>query len=215
MRANPAAPAAARGGFGWPPGKVGARRSRWPRWPRRWPRQFHRTQRRWSGWVWSARIRSTDLVRDLAAWVWAGSACLAGRIKARWRRHFGSERVRQTRHHAVAGQQQQERHAACCFEGHGDNRSIAGTALPAAPVGPGGGPPGFGGRDSAIAQAMADLQTAAADPKTSADELKKKVAAVRIARQKARDKFEAAKKELLELLAPDQEAVLVGLGYLD
>ena len=62
---------------------------------------------------------------------------------------------------------------------------------------------------------MAALQTAAADPKTSADEIKKKVAAVRLARQRARAKLEAAKKELLELLAPDQEAVLVGLGYLD
>ena len=70
-------------------------------------------------------------------------------------------------------------------------------------------------RDSAIMQAMAALQTAAANPKTSADDLKRKVAAVRIARQKARAKFEAAKKELLELLGPDQEAVLVGLGYLD
>ena len=80
-------------------------------------------------------------------------------------------------------------------------------AVPADPV--------VAARDSAITQAMAALQAAAADPKTSPDELKKKVAAVRIARQKARAKLEAAKKELLELLAPDQEAVLVGLGYLD
>ncbi len=79
---------------------------------------------------------------------------------------------------------------------------------------PGGGP-GMVGGDSAITQAMSELQTAAADTKTSPDELKKKVAAVRAARQKARSNFEAAKKELLELLSPDQEAVLVGLGYLD
>ena len=64
-------------------------------------------------------------------------------------------------------------------------------------------------------QAMTDLQTAAADVKASPDELKKKVAAVRTARQKARNNFEAAEKELLEMLSPDQEAVLVGLGYLD
>jgi hypothetical protein len=83
------------------------------------------------------------------------------------------------------------------------------------PGGGPGGPGGGGGRDSAITQAMADLRTAAADPKTSAEVLKQKVAAVRIARQKAKDKLAAAKKELLELLAPDQEAVLVGLGYLD
>jgi hypothetical protein len=41
------------------------------------------------------------------------------------------------------------------------------------------------------------------------------VAAVRLARRKARERLEAAKKELLDLLAPDQEAILVGLGYLD
>jgi hypothetical protein len=62
---------------------------------------------------------------------------------------------------------------------------------------------------------MANLRTAAANPKTSADELKNKVAAVRTARQKAKAKLETAKKELLELLSPDQEAVLVGLGYVD
>ncbi len=42
---------------------------------------------------------------------------------------------------------------------------------------PGGGP-GMVGGDSAITQAMSELQTAAADTKTSPDELKKKVAAV-------------------------------------
>jgi len=62
---------------------------------------------------------------------------------------------------------------------------------------------------------MADLQVAAANSKTAADELKTKIAAVRAARQKARAKFETAKRELLELLGPDQEAMLVGLGYLD
>jgi predicted nucleic acid-binding Zn-ribbon protein len=76
-------------------------------------------------------------------------------------------------------------------------------------------PPGFGGRDSAISQALADLQTAAADAKTSPEQLQQKVAAVRAARQKARAKLEAAVKELLEVVAPDQEAVLVGLGYID
>ncbi len=79
---------------------------------------------------------------------------------------------------------------------------------------PGGGSR-IGGGDSAITQAMSDLQTAAGDTKTSSDELKKKVAAVRVARQKAKRTFETAKKDLLELLSPDQEAVLVGLGYID
>lgn len=97
-----------------------------------------------------------------------------------------------------------------------DNSKATATNAPAPARGPAGGPPpGFGGRDSAIAQAMADLRTAAADAKISADDLKKKVAAVRTARQKAREKFEAAKKDLLELLTPDQEAMLLGLGYID
>jgi hypothetical protein len=62
---------------------------------------------------------------------------------------------------------------------------------------------------------MADLQTALADAKISPEQLQQKVAAVRLARQKARAKFEAAQKDLLELLAPDQEAVLVSLGYIE
>ena len=80
---------------------------------------------------------------------------------------------------------------------------------------PAGGPPGFGGRDNAIAKAMADLQVAAANSKTAADELENEDCRCPAARQKARAKFETAKRELLELLGPDQEAMLVGLGYLD
>jgi septal ring factor EnvC (AmiA/AmiB activator) len=64
-------------------------------------------------------------------------------------------------------------------------------------------------------QAMADLQTALADAKTTPDQIKEKVAAVRAARQKARAELEAAQKDLLELLTSDQEAVLVSLGFLD
>lgn len=79
---------------------------------------------------------------------------------------------------------------------------------------PGFGPPGFGG-DSAISQALTELQAALAEAKTSPEQLREKVAAVRSARQKARAKFEAARKELLELLTADQEAVLVQLGYLE
>jgi hypothetical protein len=81
---------------------------------------------------------------------------------------------------------------------------------------PGGGPPpGFGGGDSVVTPALADLQAALADGETTPEQLKDKVAAVRMARHKARDKLQAAQKELLELLTPDQEAVLLGLGYID
>jgi hypothetical protein len=91
------------------------------------------------------------------------------------------------------------------------------------PPGFGGGPPGFGGfpmpfggaRDSVTTQAMTDLQRALSNAEISPQQLKTKVAAIRAARQKARIKLEAARKELLELLSPEQEAVLVSLGYLE
>ena len=79
-----------------------------------------------------------------------------------------------------------------------------------------GGPLSAGGaRDSAISQAMDDLQKAASDAKATPDQLRTKVAVVRAARQKAKAKLEAARKELLTLLSPEQEALLVGLGYLE
>ncbi|MHB1035422.1 MAG: hypothetical protein ACYC35_14215 [Pirellulales bacterium] len=82
------------------------------------------------------------------------------------------------------------------------------------PGGP-GGPPGFGMRDGVVGAALAELQATLADQKSSPEQIREKVAAVRAARKKAMAKLEAAQKELLELLAPDQEAAMVGLGYLD
>ena len=82
----------------------------------------------------------------------------------------------------------------------------------------GGGPPGLGGGsggDSVILQALSELQAAMEDPKTEPAVLQEKLAAVRTARTKARDRLSAAQKELLLLLTPDQEAVLVKLGYID
>ncbi|CAN5423985.1 hypothetical protein BH10PLA2_BH10PLA2_14040 [soil metagenome] len=85
----------------------------------------------------------------------------------------------------------------------------------------GGPPPGFGGMggpgggDAAITKAIADLQTAVADTKSTPEVLKEKVAAVRLARHKAKEKLELARKDLLELLTLDQEAILITLGYLD
>lgn len=83
----------------------------------------------------------------------------------------------------------------------------------------GGGPPGFvgggGGGDSVVNQALNELQTAIDDPKTTPAQLSEKVAAVRAARKKAREKLDATQKDLLQLLTPEQEAVLVRLGYLD
>jgi hypothetical protein len=82
--------------------------------------------------------------------------------------------------------------------------------------GPGfGGMGGPGGGDAAISKAMADLQTILADTKMTPDQLKEKVEAVRLARQKARIRLETARNDLIELLTPEQEAVLITLGYLD
>ena len=88
------------------------------------------------------------------------------------------------------------------------------------PVGPGifGGPPPGGpggGGFGQIAQAQTDLQAAVNDPKASPEDIKEKVAALRKAREKAKADLEAAQRDLVELLTAYQEAVLVGLGYLD
>jgi hypothetical protein len=84
------------------------------------------------------------------------------------------------------------------------------------PMGGGfGPPPGFGGPGGAGMQALMDLLAATNDPKTTPEQLKEKLAAVRAARQKARADLAAAQKDLLELLTSDQEAVLVDLGVLE
>ena len=82
--------------------------------------------------------------------------------------------------------------------------------------GPGGGPPGFGGPGgNAVAQKLTELRTALADPNSTSEQLKEKLGAVRDARLKAKAELAVARKDLLELLTPDQEAVLVSLNYLD
>jgi hypothetical protein len=81
--------------------------------------------------------------------------------------------------------------------------------------GPGGGPPGFGGSNNAVSQALIGLRTTLADPNAGPEQIKEKVTIVRSARQKAKAELTAAQKDLLQMLTLDQEAVLVSLGYLD
>jgi Spy/CpxP family protein refolding chaperone len=83
--------------------------------------------------------------------------------------------------------------------------------------GPPGGGPGFGGAtaNDPISLARAELRTVLAEPKSTPAEIKAKVTAVRKAREKVRAELDAAVKDLLLLLSPEQEAVLVSLGYLD
>lgn len=78
-----------------------------------------------------------------------------------------------------------------------------------------GGPMPFGLRNNAVSRAINELQTVAADKSSTPEQIQEKVAAVRTARRKAQDDLAAAQKDLLLLLTPRQEAVLIGLGYLE
>ena len=82
---------------------------------------------------------------------------------------------------------------------------------------------GWGGRggdnnteenQSPLAKATSDLRTALENKETPADEIMKKLEAVRTARTQAEASVEAARKELKELVTPRQEAVLVMLSIL-
>ena len=82
---------------------------------------------------------------------------------------------------------------------------------------PGGG--GGGGGDNqpttAVGKASADLRTALDNKDTAPEEIAKKLAALREARDKARADLAAVQKELKEVLTQRQEAVLVTMGMLE
>ena len=91
----------------------------------------------------------------------------------------------------------------------------------------GGGGFGFGGRGgrrggggdqqptTETGKASADLQTALENKDTPADDIAKKLAAYREARDKGRAQLLAAQKELKEILTQRQEAVMVNMGMLE
>jgi hypothetical protein len=94
--------------------------------------------------------------------------------------------------------------------------------------GRGGGFGGFGGRGgrggggggdqqptTAVGTASQDLNKALENKDTPAEEIAKKLTALREAREKAKANTVAAQKELKEILTPRQEAVLVTMGMLD
>jgi hypothetical protein len=62
---------------------------------------------------------------------------------------------------------------------------------------------------------MAELQSTAADAKASPEQIEQKIAAVRKAREKARADLKAAESDLQQLVTPEQEAMLIALGYLE
>ena len=65
------------------------------------------------------------------------------------------------------------------------------------------------------AKASADLRAALENKDTPADEIAKKLAAYREARDKGRAQLAAAQKELKEILTQRQEAALVNMGMLE
>ena len=83
----------------------------------------------------------------------------------------------------------------------------------------GGGGGGGGGADNQpttpVAKASADLRTALDNKDTPAEDIAKKLAALREARDKARADLAAVQKELKEVLTQRQEAVLVTMGMLE
>jgi hypothetical protein len=94
--------------------------------------------------------------------------------------------------------------------GFGGGRNRGGNnqdpnATPAAPTQP----------QSAVAAASEDLRKAVADKGTSPEDLAKKIATLREAKEKAKADLAAAQKELRELLSARQEAVLITNGILD
>jgi hypothetical protein len=80
---------------------------------------------------------------------------------------------------------------------------------------PTAGPSGADQGDNQVALALNELKTALANTNTLPDEIKEKVEAVHTARRKADATLAAAEQNLRQLLTPDQEIVLVSLGYLE
>jgi multidrug efflux pump subunit AcrB len=83
----------------------------------------------------------------------------------------------------------------------------------------GGGRRGGGNADqqptTETGKASQELRTALENKDTPADEIAKKLAAFREARDKGRAQLQAAQKELKEILTQRQEAVLVNMGMLE
>jgi hypothetical protein len=68
---------------------------------------------------------------------------------------------------------------------------------------------------SSLAKAMAELRAATADNATAPELLAQRITAVRRLRAKVKAELLAAQQDLLLMLTPAQEAVLIGMGYLD
>jgi hypothetical protein len=81
--------------------------------------------------------------------------------------------------------------------------------------GPMGGPFGGGAGAGILNQAQTELKNVLDDPKHTKADREEKIAAVRKARQQVRADVEAAQKDLILLLTPSQEVVMISMGYLE
>lgn len=79
-----------------------------------------------------------------------------------------------------------------------------------------GGPPGFGSDpNSPVSKAAEELRSGLDDSNTNPQELAKRLAAYREAREQARAKLTVAQKELKDLLSQRQEAVMLMMGMIE
>jgi hypothetical protein len=69
--------------------------------------------------------------------------------------------------------------------------------------------------DTAAGKAMQEVRDAVADKAAADEDLTRKMAEVRKARQKARAEYEAAQKALTDAITPRQQAVLMTLGVVE
>lgn len=81
--------------------------------------------------------------------------------------------------------------------------------------GPGGGGGGFNMPETAASKAAAELRATLENKDAPAEEINAKLAALREARAKARADLEAAQKDLVAVLTPRQEAVMVSWGMVE
>ncbi len=69
--------------------------------------------------------------------------------------------------------------------------------------------------ESPVAKAASELRAITENKEAAAADVKAKLDAYRAAKAKAKDELAAAQKELIELITPKQEAILVSMGTLD
>jgi outer membrane murein-binding lipoprotein Lpp len=93
--------------------------------------------------------------------------------------------------------------------GMGMGMLFGGGRGPGGPGGPGGG----GENPSPVAKASRELQTAVQDGNAAPADLKRKMTALREARDAAKKELADAQKALLDVLSPQQEAVMLAVGF--